>query len=274
MSNEDTANEEEQDVYDLDTSDTEWVEVLKSHGINRRNMMKALGAGVAASTAMTGVTSAKHRSRGKHLDPIWGLTDIVEDFEGTFPKPEDFPPQIRPDHVVELHQGITIGGNELPALHFHPTGLHVEPGDILMFQLHSPHHTVTAYHEQLRGGQRVPDGVGPFSSPVLPVGGYWLYRFGEEGVYDVYCEPHEFTGMVMRIVAYDGEGEVPSGYGPKVKGPTPINLINKGECLGFTSPPFHVPSSLEALTSDALSTSNIVDSGEVHYDEVFLEFQD
>lgn len=270
-----------------DASDDDSTRGWSGFDIGRRSMLKTLGTGAAASTAMTGIASADHHSKGKgrrknegeHLDPLWGYTDIVDEFSGTFPSPEDFPPQIRPDHVVELHVGITvtIDGKErrLPALHFHPTGLRVEPGDILMFQNHSPHHSVTAYHEDLRGGQRVPDDVGPFSSPVLPIGGYWLYRFGEEGVYDVYCEPHELFGMVMRIVAYDGEGDIPSGY-PGVEGPSPFNLINYGDCLGFESPPFHVPSSLEALASDAISPSNIVDAGEegVHYDEVFLEFQD
>lgn len=242
-------------------------------GIERRSILKALGAGVVAGTGMTGVAAAEGRSNSKErIDPIWGYTDIVE----AFPSPDELPPQLRPDHVVELHAGIEYMGKELPALHFHPTGLQVEPGDVVMFQLHSPHHTVTAYHEQLRGGQRVPDGVGPFSSPVLPVGGYWLYRFGPRGVYDLYCEPHELTGMVMRIVAHPekSKGELPDGYSPEVGGPSPINLINEGECLGFQSPPFHVPSSLEALSSDALSVGNIVESGDVHYDEVFEEFQE
>lgn len=253
-------------------------------GIERRSIMRALGAGVAAGAGIPGVAAADPGGNGggrgggedsngeKQIDPVWGYTDIVEEF----PEPEDLPPQIRPDHVVELHAGITYRGKKLPALHFHPTGLQIEPGDVVMFQLHSPHHSVTAYHEGLRGGQRVPDGVGPFSSPVLPVGGYWLYRFGPRGVYDLYCEPHEFFGMVMRIVAHPekSKGKLPEGYGPGVRGPSPFNLINFGDCLGFESPPFHVPSSAEALSSDALSVENVVESGDVHYDEVFGEFQE
>lgn len=249
---------------------------------DRRTVLKTAGAGLAAGSVLPGAASANNRSKGKkqHLDPLWGYTGLVEppEEEGEqleFPSLKSFPPQMRPDHLVKLHVGFEFGGQELPALHFHPTGLHVEPGDVVMFQLHSPDHTVTAYHMEIRFGQRVPEDAEPFSSPVLPKGGYWLYRFDEAGVYDLFCSPHEFWGMVMRIVAYDEEedGEVPDGYGPKVKGPAPFNLLNNLEALGLgKNPPFHIPSSLEALTSDALTPSNIVSEEKVHYEEVFEEY--
>lgn len=46
----------------------------------------------------------------------------------------------------------------------------------------------------------------PFSGPILPAGGYWLYTFEEEGVYEVNCAPHEGFGMVMRLVGGDVAG--------------------------------------------------------------------
>jgi hypothetical protein len=39
----------------------------------------------------------------------------------------------------------------------------------------------------------------------------WVYQFDDEGVYDVFCAPHEdHFGMVMRLVVGDGDYE---GYG-------------------------------------------------------------
>lgn len=232
--------------------------------------MKTIGAGVAAGTALTGLAAAGEDSNGEtdSLDPLWGHAGIAEDMEAGFPAPEDFPSEIRPDHVVALHVD-----EEFHTLHFHPTGLHIQPGDVVMFTLPTPDHSVTAYHERIRGGMRVPEGVGPFSSPVLPAGGYWLYRFDEAGVYDLFCAPHEFMGMVMRIVAHDGEGEAPAGHG-NARGPTPFHIFNYLKELGLDdeNPPFTYPSSLDALTSDALDPANILENGSVHYLEVFEEF--
>lgn len=236
---------------------------------DRRTVLKTLGAGVAASSGLTGIGAASDRGKGneEHLDPLWGYTGIVEDLSDGFPDDEEFPPQIRPDHTVDLH----IGENR-PVFHFHPVGLQVEPGDIVMFQLHSPDHSITAYHERFRGGQRVPDDVGPFSSPVLPVGGYWFYRFGEDGVYDLMCAPHELMGMAMRIVAHDG-GATPSA--PTEHGPFPANVYNHMAELGIGPDlPTHFPSSLEVLTSDALHPENILTETEVHYPDVLAEYND
>lgn len=67
-------------------------------------------------------------------------------------------------------------------------------------------HTVTTYHELQGKLQRVPDGVEPFSSPMVPVGHTWEYTFTVPGVYDVFCGPHEMYGMVMRIVVGEVTG--------------------------------------------------------------------
>lgn len=249
---------------------------------NRRTVLKTIGTGIAAGAGMSGVVSADHRSKGggkakgEHLDPLWGLAGVVEDieageeegeFEVEFPDTEEFPPQIRPDHRVQLHF------EEPLFFHFHPAGLSIDPGDIVLFEHHTPDHSVTAFHDRIRGDKRVPEGTEPFSSPILPIGGYWLYRFGEEGVYDMFCGPHEVLGMVMRIVAFDGDGDPPTGYGP-TKGPSPFHLFNYLEELGLDPVPFTFPSSLDALLGESLQPENILEMGEVDYEEVFMEFQD
>ncbi|MFB1062504.1 plastocyanin/azurin family copper-binding protein [Natrinema sp. H-ect4] len=99
----------------------------------------------------------------------------------------------------------------MPEFYFEPTGRFVETGDVVRFNLATPDHTVTAYHPGLGRQRRVPEGIPPFSSPVLGTDAFWLYRFDEPGVYDVLCAPHEIFGMVMRIVV----GEPTAEFGPE-----------------------------------------------------------
>lgn len=82
-------------------------------------------------------------------------------------------------------------------------GLQIDVGDTVAFHAHTPDHTVTAYHMEHGRQQRVPDDADPFSSPVLPIGASWLYQFDQPGTYDINCAPHEFFGMVGRIVVGD-----------------------------------------------------------------------
>jgi plastocyanin len=112
-----------------------------------------------------------------------------------------------PDYTVEMQIApaeIRPKDSEPPLdFFFEPVGLHVQPGEIVNFVGVTPEHTATAYHPQQGRQQRVPDGVPPFSSPVVAAGGSWMYAFLEEGVYDILCAPHEVFGMVMRVVVGD-----------------------------------------------------------------------
>ena len=111
-----------------------------------------------------------------------------------------------------------VPGRPIPEFYFEPVGLYIQPGDTVVFKALSPHHTVTAYHPRQGKAQRVPDGVEPFSSPVVPVGGEWRYTFTVPGVYDIWCAPHEMYGMAMRIVVgyAAGPGATPSrDFGPE-----------------------------------------------------------
>lgn len=108
-------------------------------------------------------------------------------------------------HEVDLLIG-EVEGRPIPEFFFEPAGLFINPGDTVRFLAKTPHHTVTAYHELQGKAQRVPDGVEPFSSPMVPIGGSWEYTFTIPGVYDVFCGPHEQYGMVMRIVVGEATG--------------------------------------------------------------------
>jgi plastocyanin len=172
-------------------------------GFERRPLLKALGVGTALSLG-GGVATAygdKEDENDKDdegdeaaIDPRYGLPA---------PDAENIPEGIEPDHVVELHTDLPAdfeNPDHPPFFHFEPSGIQVKSNDVVQFTLEAPDHTITAYHPAFGFQQRVPDNVPPFSSPVMNVGGAWLYEFVEPGVYDLYCGPHHVLGMNMRIV--------------------------------------------------------------------------
>jgi len=165
--------------------------------IERRPILKLLGAGAALSLG-SGTVAADGDAEGD-IDPLYGYAT---------PDADSVPDEFDPDYEVELHVDLPadLENPERPPLfHFEPTGLAVEPGDIVQFTAVQPDHSVTAYHPGIGFQQRVPAGVPPFSSPVLSVGAAWLYQFEEPGIYDIYCGPHHVLGMVMRLVVGDVE---------------------------------------------------------------------
>jgi plastocyanin len=127
----------------------------------------------------------------------------------------DEEPPVQADHTVDLlireRENVPI-----PEFYFEPTGLSVDPGATVRFNLATPHHNVNAYHPAFGYTQRVPDGVAPFSSPILGVGDYWLYTFEQEGVHNIMCAPHELFGMVGTVVvgSATGPGANPVGEAP------------------------------------------------------------
>jgi len=92
---------------------------------------------------------------------------------------------------------------------FDPPALRVEAGDsVLWFNL-DDNHSTTAYSpdNQKAGGVtaelRIPRGAKSWDSGILGIGGKGLtfeHTFQIQGTYDYYCFPHEFLGMVGRLV--------------------------------------------------------------------------
>ena len=151
-------------------------------------------------------------------------------------------------HEVELVIA-EVEGRPIPHFYFEPTGLFIEPGDTISFVAVSPHHTVTAYHPMHVKPQRVPEGVEPFSSPVIPVGESWEYTFESPGIYDLWCGPHEMYGMAMRVVV--GEASGPGAQAPDDLGPEGT--------FGAAG---------TVLSDPALDPERIIDAGSVSWQEV------
>ncbi|WP_254766039.1 plastocyanin/azurin family copper-binding protein [Salinilacihabitans rarus] len=174
----------------------------------RRPLLKSLGAGVALSLG-SGLATARGDDHAVSTAPATGGSDaggIDPQYGFAVPDVEEIPESLVPDHEVELHTEEPEdpeNPDRPPFFHFDPVGIHVSAGDVVQFTSLSPDHTITAYHPAQGFQQRVPDGVPPFSSPVLTIGSAWLYEFTEPGVYDVYCGPHHVLGMSMRIVVGD-----------------------------------------------------------------------
>ncbi len=129
------------------------------------------------------------------IRPAFGFPALSDDVE----------PPVEPDREVELYTEMREDRPN-PEFFFDPTGVYVEPGDTVRFSLVSPFHNVMAYHPGFGQTRRVPEDVPPISSPLFAEGAYWLYTFDEPGVYDLYCGPHEFLGMVVRVVAGEASG--------------------------------------------------------------------
>ncbi len=235
---------ENDNVRDLHLSDEELIEVLKNHGVNRRPLMKLIGAGAALSLFGGTAAAMPADGRGNRIDTIYGAP---------YAAGETVPSGLV-DHTVTLHihEGpgdhpdfpLEESGDEIPAeFFFDPAGLHVRPGEIVNFTIHNGLHTVTAFHSKFSEPpfftlpDRVPTSNG-FTSPPMSVDDSWLYRFTKQGVYDILCLPHLELGMVMRIVV-SGDDNVPDDpYGPlpipnagAVLGApelTPENIVNEG----------------------------------------------
>lgn len=240
--------------------------------LDRRRVLQALGAGTAIAGLGTGTAVADDHCypeelvSGDDVHPVFGFSALEADVE----------PPVEPDHEIETMIR-PVEGREIPEFFYEPTGLFVEPGDTVRFTLTTPHHTVTAYHPSFGQVQRVPDGVPPFSSPVLGGGAYWLYTFEAEGVYDFHCGPHESFGHAGRIVAGSatGPGAEPIP-GSESEGESGDDDENEGgdESEGEGEEPELRPPVFAAgtvLGDPALDPERIVDRGRVSWDEIAAE---
>ncbi|MFQ5796261.1 MAG: plastocyanin/azurin family copper-binding protein [Candidatus Bipolaricaulia bacterium] len=87
---------------------------------------------------------------------------------------------------------------------FEPMGLHVEPGDRVVWLQLSDYHTTTAYHPDNRKELRIPSGASSWDSGIFGLDRAELtftYTVTVPGIYDYFCIPHELLGMVGRLVA-------------------------------------------------------------------------
>lgn len=227
----------------------------------RRAVMGLLAAGVGLGVLSSGGVTAQEDDPADEDDPEDDepeeVTDDVHPIFGYSAESLDVEPPVEPDHEVSLLESDREQADvPFPEWHFDPVGLYVDPGETVQFTLESHFHTITAYHPQMGYTQRVPDGVGSISSPVLWEDAYFLYTFDEPGVYDLLCLPHEWAGMVIRVVV----GEATGPGSEEVPEPT------WGDAWPDPDDPI-APDWLAAtvLRDPAMDPDNVIDQGSVSW---------
>ena len=100
--------------------------------------------------------------------------------------------------------------------YYEPAGLHIQAGQTVQWA-GLQRRSVTAFHPSIDDHElRIPEGAKPFDSRTTGSGdGTFQWTFEVEGTYDYYSQPHEYLGMVGRIIVGKpgGPGEQPPGYG-------------------------------------------------------------
>ena len=260
---------------------------------SRREVLKyAASTGAAAGfggTAMAQESDGGGVEQDDPVHPAFGFAALSDDVE---------PPVDVAEAVAMETESREDRPN--PEFYFDPVGLSVDPGDTVRFSAVSPFHNVMAYHPEFGQTPRVPEGVPPVSSPMFAEGGYWLYTFDEPGVYDLYCGPHEFLGMVVRVVVGEalgpgaepvpepsfsgqqqpgggddaGEGgnasEQPANATDEADNASDRNETAEAEAPEEGQQPLSPPAGLAAavLRDDALAPDDIVDAETVAWDDI------
>lgn len=243
---------EETDIESLDLTDAQLLELIKNHGIDRRTVVKLLGAGSALSlgagtvAAGSGPPGSGNRRQPHEIDPVYGA-----------PYTAPGAPDGLADHEISLHVRVPEEGPPPPPeFFFDPVGIHVHRGAVVNFQVHHGLHTVTAIHSKydepgvFSFPDRIPDSAGPhaFTSPIVNTGDAWLYQFNEPGLYDIMCLPHYTFGMVVRVV---------------VTGPndSPVPVDNYDETL-------LPPPAKAVFDHPKMTPSNIINEGPIAWDDI------
>ena len=85
--------------------------------------------------------------------------------------------------------------------HFDPHVVWVTKGGTVTWTLESGSHTTTAYHPQFNKPLRIPKAADAWDSGMLTEeGATFEQTFEVEGVYDYFCIPHEYRGMVGSLI--------------------------------------------------------------------------
>lgn len=229
----------------------------------RRDVLRAVGAG-AVATAATGVAAGRRSPDDR--SPSGGEGDVDSTFGFAAVDGSTTPP-VAADHVVEIRIRPREGA-QIPEFFFEPTGLAIDAGDTVRFDFVTGHHTVTAFHPGFGQLSRVPEGVPPFSSPVLPAGGYWLYTFETPGVYDLHCGPHEVFGHVIRLVVGGCTTDFEPLPDPCAGGETEGDATetdDEGPAESLRPPQL---TAYTVLRDPALDPETVVETGSVSWDDL------
>lgn len=119
---------------------------------SRRTVLKISGVGAGLAALGAGTAAGQEGEETPTSTPGAGTGDAVETNEV---------------HVVRTLISGPPRNPQRPADFFYqPTGLHVQPGDVVKFRFVTPDHNVVSYHPAFGMRRRVPTGVDSFSAPI------------------------------------------------------------------------------------------------------------
>lgn len=109
------------------------------------------------------------------------------------------------DSIIDIRMRSDVDGAHV---WFDPIGLLVPSGSTLRWTILENVHTATAYHpDNDNHSLRIPEGAAPWDSDYLVnPGDNFEVTLTVPGVYDYYCAPHEYGGMVGRIIVREPSG--------------------------------------------------------------------
>ncbi|WP_224448032.1 cupredoxin domain-containing protein [Haloprofundus salilacus] len=211
--------------------------------------MKLLGAGTVFAATSDSAFAQSTEGDSSPVRPGFGYADLASKS-----------PPVDPDHEVVLTIRAPSETFTQGEWFFDPTGLFIQPGETVRFTVEREIHTVSSYHPVFGYKLRTPRAEPVISSPVLWPETYFLYTFEHEGVYDLMCLPHEFLGMVIRIVC-----GAPTGPGTEP--------ITPPEEIGGATlyPPTDIGANV--LRAPALRPDRIVEVGRVAWDDISPEYK-
>lgn len=151
--------------------------------------------------------------------------------------------------VVEI---AATASEDMTGVFFDPIGIFIEPGTTVRWRLERSFHSTTAYHPQFGNRElRIPEEAEPWDSGMLLApGSTFEVTLTVPGVYDYFCAPHEFAGMVGRIIVgrAEGPGALPFNYGA-ARG---WNPVPKAAQAAFPS--------IEAILAEGIVRAGALDS--------------
>jgi len=129
---------------------------------------------------------------------------------------EGLPPQVSGEGSAAMPRVIALFSYARGTYYFNPVGLHIEVGQTVEW-VGVGRRSVTAFHPSIDNHElRIPENARPFDSRTMAPGeNSFRWTFNVEGTYDYYSAPHEYLGMVGRVVVGKpgGPGEESPGYG-------------------------------------------------------------
>ena len=165
-----------------------------------RRRVLAMASGLISAVSLAGCTSTANNK----------APDENHDNAGNETHDHDEGP---PDGPVN-HAEVAMLSDET-GHYFDPHLVWVTKGGTVTWTNESGAHTTTAHHPDVNKPSRIPEDAASWDSGMFSEqGATFEYTFEVEGVYDYFCIPHEYRGMVGSVIVGHPETQEQPGLAP------------------------------------------------------------